>query len=83
MDSSRNTLPAVFANERVLNVRQMAELWGVSVATIRRLGRSGQLPSTIQLSDRRIGWRAADAFAALAARRGDDSSSSMPVGQVK
>jgi predicted DNA-binding transcriptional regulator AlpA len=64
-----DSLPEIFAHERVLNVRQMAELWGVSVATLRRLHRRRLLPSAIQLSDRRIGWRAADALAALTARR--------------
>ncbi len=45
----------------------MAELLGVSVATIRRMHRRGALPPAIRMSERRIGWRAKDALAAQAA----------------
>jgi predicted DNA-binding transcriptional regulator AlpA len=62
-------LPAIFADDRVLSAKQMAVLFGLSVATIRRLHRRGALPPAIQLSERRIGWRAGDARAALAASR--------------
>jgi predicted DNA-binding transcriptional regulator AlpA len=68
LPAPQDNLPAIFANNRILNIRQMAELWGVSVPTIRRLHRSGKIPSAIRISERRIGWRAGDALSALAAR---------------
>jgi predicted DNA-binding transcriptional regulator AlpA len=65
-------LPDAFNNARILSAKQMAELWGVSLSTLRRLHSRGRLPPAIQLSERRIGWRAGDALAALASRsRGD------------
>jgi predicted DNA-binding transcriptional regulator AlpA len=67
MAALADPLPTIFANDRVLSAKQMAALFGVSIATIRRLHRRGALPPAIQLSERRIGWRAGDARAALAA----------------
>ena len=61
-------LPENLNPERVLDARQGAALFGVSLATFRRLHRAGQLPSAIRLSERRIGWRTRDLLAALARR---------------
>jgi predicted DNA-binding transcriptional regulator AlpA len=57
------SLPAAFDGNRILNVRQMSELYGVSVATIRRMHRRGALPGAVRIGERRIGWRAKDALA--------------------
>lgn len=51
-------LPADLAPERILSAAQAADLYGVSLATFNRLRRAGKLPPPIQLSERRIGWRA-------------------------
>ena len=59
------TLPSAFNLERVLNVQQSAGLFGISVATFRRLHFRGQLPRAIKLSERRIGWRAGDLISHL------------------
>jgi predicted DNA-binding transcriptional regulator AlpA len=54
------TIPDFLQQERILSVRQAAELFGVSVATFRRLHWAGKLPPAIQLSERRLGWRVRD-----------------------
>jgi predicted DNA-binding transcriptional regulator AlpA len=66
---ARDTLPAIFTAERILSLAQAAELYGVSIATFRRLMRAGKLPSPIQLSERRIGWRAGDLIESIAAAK--------------
>ena len=55
-----STLPECLDQSRVLSARQAAEMFGVSIATFRRLHWSGKLPSPIQLSERRLGWRVRD-----------------------
>jgi predicted DNA-binding transcriptional regulator AlpA len=54
------TIPDFLQQERILSVRQAAELFGVSVETFRRLHWAGKLPPAIQLSERRLGWRVRD-----------------------
>jgi predicted DNA-binding transcriptional regulator AlpA len=58
--STYRPLPEELGLERILNVQQAAELFGVSVATFRRLHWAGKLPPAIRLSERRLGWRARD-----------------------
>jgi predicted DNA-binding transcriptional regulator AlpA len=53
-------LPANLTSERILSVAQGAQLYGISIATFRRLKRAGKLPPPLQLSERRIGWRVRD-----------------------
>ena len=53
-------LPANLTLERILSVAQGAQLYGISIATFRRLKRAGKLPPPLQLSERRIGWRVRD-----------------------
>ena len=48
------------ALERILSAAQAAQLYGVSIATFRRLMHAGKLPPPLQLSERRIGWRVRD-----------------------
>lgn len=55
-----STLPQSLDQHRVLSAKQGAELLGVSLATFRRLHWAGKLPTAIQLSDRRLGWRVRD-----------------------
>lgn len=59
------TLPISLEMERILNTRQAANLYGISVSTWRRLYWSGKTPPAIHLSDRRLGWRARDLLAHL------------------
>jgi predicted DNA-binding transcriptional regulator AlpA len=59
-----NDLPEGIASRRVLNADASAAYIGVSVPTLRRLAKSGVLKA-VRLSERRIGWRAADLAAFL------------------
>ena len=61
-------LPENLNLERVLDAKQGAALFGLSLATFRRLHRAGRLPSAIRLSERRLGWRCRDLLAALEQR---------------
>lgn len=51
-------LPAFLDRNRILNVAQMAEGLGYSVAHLRRLYRSGKVPKPICLGGRKLGWPA-------------------------
>lgn len=53
----------------VYSPREAAARLSVSKTTLWRLSRRGDLPQPIQLSPGRIGWRAADLEAWLAARQ--------------
>lgn len=46
--------------QKVMNVRQWAELNGVSIATAKRILASGTGPKVVQLSSKRIGIRVID-----------------------
>lgn len=46
--------------ERILTPKGTATHLGISVRTLRRLRKAGAFPPHIQLSARRIGWRAED-----------------------
>jgi len=67
-------LPANLTLERILSVAQGAQLYGISIATFRRLKRAGKLPPPLQLSERRIGWRVRDLIEHLKAQPLADSS---------
>jgi prophage regulatory protein len=41
---------------RILSVRQVSEVIGLSRATIWRLGRRGDFPKAVALSPGRVGW---------------------------
>ncbi|MDX7950495.1 AlpA family phage regulatory protein [Lichenihabitans sp. Uapishka_5] len=51
-------LPPSLERNRLLNVKQMAELTGFSVAHIRRLYRSGKFPTPIRIGGRAVAWPA-------------------------
>jgi predicted DNA-binding transcriptional regulator AlpA len=62
-------IPSHLENDRILSAQQAATLYGVSISTLRRLRRSGEIPPAIQIGVRRIGWKASDLLAAIEARR--------------
>jgi predicted DNA-binding transcriptional regulator AlpA len=43
--------------DRVLNMRETAAFIGLHIRTLRRLGRDGEAPPRVQLSERRFGVR--------------------------
>jgi predicted DNA-binding transcriptional regulator AlpA len=57
--------------DRVISVRQAAEIIGLSTATLRRVIESGEGPPLIQLSPRRQGIRESHLTKWLNARRRD------------
>lgn len=61
-------LPDFLQQERILDDRQGAQLFGVSIATWRRLDHAGKLPPAIQVSTRRRGRRVRDLLDHLAMR---------------
>jgi predicted DNA-binding transcriptional regulator AlpA len=62
------TLPGDLTRYKVLNTAQAAEFCNISVPHWRRLYRAGKVPSPIQLSSRKLGWRAGDLIDWLASR---------------
>ena len=52
------TLPPLLEHNRLLNVRQMAELTGFSIAHIRRLYRTNKFPAPIRIGGRAVAWPA-------------------------
>jgi predicted DNA-binding transcriptional regulator AlpA len=67
--SESNALPNALSHQQILTVTQTATLLGVSVPTVRRLRKTKKLPQPIRLSERRIGWRAADLIEHIAAAK--------------
>ena len=49
-------LPAFLERNRLLNVEQMADLTGLSVAHIRRLYRTKKFPEPVRINGRKCGW---------------------------
>jgi prophage regulatory protein len=54
--------------DRILRARELADRIGLSLATLGRLRRRGDLPEPIRLSPGCVGWRTSDIEAWLAAR---------------
>ena len=52
------TLPPALERNRLLDVFQMADLLGFSVAHVRRMYRTGKLPAPIRIGGRKVGWPA-------------------------
>ncbi len=52
------TLPPMLERNRLLDVFQMADLLGFSVAHIRRMYRTGKLPAPVRVGGRKVGWPA-------------------------
>lgn len=61
-------LPPEIAQHRILETAEAAAFCGFSVAHWRRLYRTGKAPKPIQLSTRKLGWRAGDLIKWLQAR---------------
>lgn len=51
-------LPPLLERNRLLNIKQMAELTGFSVAHIRRLYRTGKFPNPVRIGGRSVAWPA-------------------------
>ncbi|KFG67146.1 hypothetical protein [Microvirga sp. BSC39] len=64
-----NQLPTEISRHRVLNTAEAAAFLNFSVVHLRRLYRSGGVPAPIQLSARKLGWRAGDLIDWVAARQ--------------
>jgi prophage regulatory protein len=62
--ASENTSPS----DRILRPRNLSARLGLSLATLWRLRRRGDLPEPIRLSPGCVGWRASDIEAWLTAR---------------
>jgi predicted DNA-binding transcriptional regulator AlpA len=67
-----NTLPPDLGRNRILDSRNAAEFWGVSLPHWRRLYRAGKVPPPIPIGDRKKGWRVGALIDGLASREGRD-----------
>jgi predicted DNA-binding transcriptional regulator AlpA len=65
-------LPAELIRHKVLNTAQSAEFCNISIPHWRRLYHTGKAPSPLQLSTRKLGWRASDLIDWLASRVRED-----------
>jgi predicted DNA-binding transcriptional regulator AlpA len=61
-------LPTEAVTGRILNSRQAAQYWGVSLPHWRRLYRARKVPTPIRIGDRKYGWRLGALIDALAER---------------
>jgi len=61
-------LPLDLAKHRVLDAAQSADFVGLSVSHWRRIVRAKRAPQPVQLTERRIGWRAGDLVEWLASK---------------
>ena len=69
MTNSLNSLPADISRHKVLNTAEAAAFLNFSIPHFRRLYRSGGVPAPLQMSTRKLGWRAGDLVDWLAARQ--------------
>lgn len=46
--------------QKILRIREVQELTGLSRPTIFRLRKAGQFPSAVQLGTRAVGWKSGD-----------------------
>jgi predicted DNA-binding transcriptional regulator AlpA len=67
--TSLNGLPADFSRHKVLNTAQAAAFLNFSIPHFRRLYRNGGVPAPMQLSTRKLGWRAGDLVDWLSSRQ--------------
>ncbi len=51
-------LPPMLERNRLLDAFQMADLLGFSVAHVRRMYRTGKLPTPVRIGGRKVGWPA-------------------------
>ncbi|MBM1169910.1 helix-turn-helix transcriptional regulator [Microvirga arabica] len=64
-----SALPEEVSRHRVLSTAEAAALCGFSIPHFRRLYRSGVVPSPIQLSTRKLGFKTGDLIDWIATRR--------------
>ena len=58
-DTGRKTAPALpptLADNRILDINQLSELTGYSVAHLRRLYRTNKIPAPVRIGGRKCGW---------------------------
>lgn len=60
--------PNSLHTDRILSTRELMSLTTLSRSTIWRLSRQGDLPSPLQMTPARIGWRESDVIAWLESR---------------
>jgi predicted DNA-binding transcriptional regulator AlpA len=63
-----NSLPPDLGRNRVLDSKESAQFWGVSLPHWRRLYRARKVPAPIKVGDRKYGWRIGVLIDALAER---------------
>ena len=64
-------IPTIADRARILNTRQTAALFGMSVQHFRRLYRTGKVPPGIRIGERKLGWQLGVATDFLAAKNMD------------
>ena len=62
-------LPSDLSRERLLDAKQTAALYGLSVPHFRRQYRKGAIPKPILIGERKYGWRAGLVLDDIAARK--------------
>jgi len=68
MNTQGTTNTIASTANRIIRPRELADRIGLSLATLWRLRRRGDLPEPIRLSPGCVGWRTSDIDAWLAAR---------------
>ena len=56
MVNKLNDIPATAERSRILNAKQTAALFGVSLPHFRRLYKAGKVPAPIRIGERKLGW---------------------------
>jgi predicted DNA-binding transcriptional regulator AlpA len=56
----RQGMTTLLANQRLIGLRELQQLTGLSGRTLRRYSRDGTLPRPLAFSKRRLLWRMAD-----------------------
>ena len=69
MTNALDALPADISRHKVLSTAEAAAFLNFSIPHFRRLYRSGGVPAPLQMSTRKLGWRAGDLVEWLEARQ--------------
>jgi predicted DNA-binding transcriptional regulator AlpA len=69
-----NQLHDLLAQKAILSEKRAAELAGLSLVTFRRLRKGNAGPRWVRLSQRRVGYQAADFMQWLDSRRSSDAT---------
>ena len=57
-EKTGSELPEFLDQRRIISVKQMATVLGLSVVHLRRLYRNGRVPPPISIGGRKLGWPA-------------------------